>query len=487
MPRGVSAAATLAVLLVVPCCTTTVVVPPDGSVLRTPADPATVAWALAWLCRDAHPSSDPLPFRGPVPVVRSDARTFSIAIGRYGVETPYRCETNGRLPEPAATALDDGRMLWVPPRFQPARDHTVAPGSADRLEIEIAASDGETDVRIVVAGDAASPELVRRLVAAVDVLTATEESARLLLEGTPGRAALRAETELALLKAEGVTGLGRLLAPLHAHLATARVRLGELADARNALSSAIASAPRVRALRIRAADLDVRLARSTEAERAMRVLSSDPLGGPATRVAAARASIARATLAANRSTRETLGAARRLLAEGDVEGAAAWSRTARTCPGERFGGIDIELFRARGDHRTAFSLGIERLVRFGYDADLVIGMADDAEAYGDPATGLRLIARHWNALVRDRSEDALAVAERLARSAGPDLSTRVALAEGNDIVASLALRTASPAGQPDQIDRHRLASLRALANRHPTTRPITTDGFELAPGVSPIR
>lgn len=462
--------------------------PPDGTACQVAAEPALVAWALASLCRDAHPASDPLPINGPVPVLRTRRDAFRVVIASDGAGAPYRCEMNGRLAAPIAVVHDDGRMSWRAPEFLPAGRHTVASGGGDRVEIAIEPSaGGDSHVTFAFGGVAASEQLIERLTAAVEVLTAARQTDLLLLGDAPARAAIVGYETLTRLEARQVTGLGPLLAPLYAHLAAARLRLGDLTDARHAASAAVATAPGVASLRVALADLDSRLARTRDAARAMRVLARDPLGGPIVRIAAERARNARAVERNLRAAGPMLAHARALLGAGDLEGAAAWSRTARTCGDQEFGGIDIELARARGDHRTAFALGVERLLRFGFDADLVLALAADADAYGDPAAGLRLVTRHWSALRREHREDALAAARRLAMAAGPDLAARVALAEDNEAVAYLVLRSATPAGTAHWVSAPRLASLRALTEHASAPRPIATDGFELAPGVAPLR
>jgi hypothetical protein len=460
---------------------------PPATTLLCSEDPRTVAWALASLCRDAHPSTDERG-GGPVPLVRDPGGAFRIAIGRGGPDDPYRCETNGRLPAPHPFLAPDRSFTWLPQDFVAGGEHTVAPGRADRLEILVRATgDGATAVRIDSSGEAARPALRRRLAAAVEVLSTTRESAILLRSGASRGVAIGLERSLARLEVEQVTGLGVLLAPVHAHLAAARLADGDLPAARLALSAAIGAAPRIAAFGAELATLDTRLARIGDAIGDLEDLADRPLGGAMARIAAGRAE---ATRALGRSTTTAIGAhrtARRLLADGDLDAATAWSRRAHGLARDGTASLELELARARGEHRLAFVLGIERMQRFGFEPGLALAMAEDADRYGDPAAGLRLLARHWRALAEAGPGALEALAARLADRAGPDLTTRVALAERAEPLAARALRPLRTAEERPGLPAARLASLRALAQRAPPERNRPLDGFELAPGVAPAR
>ena len=133
-------------------------------------DTATVAWAMAELCRDEHPATDPRA-GGPVPVLAHADGSFTIQIARLGIGSPYRCAMDGRLTEPTPELRADGALVLAPPTFLAAGTRTRAPGSGDFLEIVVRPAAGESrspHVHIETAGDASSPTLRARLEAAMD-------------------------------------------------------------------------------------------------------------------------------------------------------------------------------------------------------------------------------------------------------------------------------------------------------------------------------
>ena len=84
-------------------------------------DTATVAWAMAELCRDEHPATDPRA-GGPVPVLAHADGSFTIQIARLGIGSPYRCAMDGRLTEPTPELRADGALVL-----------SEFPGAADEL------------------------------------------------------------------------------------------------------------------------------------------------------------------------------------------------------------------------------------------------------------------------------------------------------------------------------------------------------------------
>lgn len=453
-------------------------------------DAATVAWALAELCRDEHPATDPQR-GGPVPVLAHDDGSFTIHIARLGVTSPYRCAMDGRLTEPMPELRADGALVLAPPTFRASATKTRAPGSRDFLEIVVRPAAADSDcpsVHIEAAGDAASPTLLSRLEAAVDALRVGCEAAEWLAAANPREAAAATTALLDEFDHRGITGLGVLMAPIHAQLAVARTAQGDLARARQSLSLAMRAAPQCAALGRSVAALDERLARTDASNALLEQLASDPRGGATARIAAG-APERTGEPSPGHSTKARIAhrEARRRLHFGDVEGAAAWASRALEHAGDPTLGLDLELARARGDHRTAFVLGVEQLARFGFDPELVLGMADDAAAYGDAAAGVRLLARHWNELEREAPTALRNSADRLAAHAGIDLTARIAMTERCRALSTRVLDPLARADVPRELARNRLASLRRRVTA-PAPSPMILDaGFENAPGVTPAR
>ena len=453
-------------------------------------DTATVAWAMAEPCRDEHPATDPRA-GGPVPVLAHADGSFTIQIARLGIGSPYRCAMDGRLTEPTPELRADGALVLAPPTFLAAGTRTRAPGSSDFLEIVVRPAAGESrspHVHIETAGDAASPTLRARLEAAMDALRVGREAADWLAAGNPKAAAAATAALLEELDRRGVTGLGVLLAPIHAQLAAARTAQGDLARARQSLSIAMRAAPQCAALGQRVAALDERLARTDASSALLGQLASDPRGGAATRIAAGTPDrVGDPSRGRSTTARIAHREARRRLHGGDVEGAAAWASRALEHAGDPTLGLDLELARARGDHRSAFVLGVEQLARFGFDPELVLGMADDAAAYGDPAAGVRLLARHWNELEREAPRALRSSADRLAAHTGIDLTARIAMTERCRALSTRVLDPLARTDTPRELARNRLASLRRRVTA-PAPWPMRLDaGFENAPGVTPAR
>lgn len=450
-----------------------------------------MAWALASLCRAEHPCIDPQR-GGPVPVLRGADGSFTIHIARTGAEAPYRCAMDGRLTEPVPFVRNDGALGFGTPTFMAADTRTRAPGSADFLTIEVRsttdAPDGCPEVSMAHGGEAASPTLVARLEAAIDALRAGCAAADLLETGDAEGAARVVSTFLSELDRQGITGLGPLVAPAHAQLAAARTAMGDLSRARQSLSLATSAAPHCHALGLRAAELDARLARTDAAASVLDQLAADPRGGAAARIAAATPSVAADGPESRSATaRNAHREARRLLHQGDVEGAAAWASRALEHAGDPSHGLDLELARARGDHRTAFVLGLEQLARFGFEPELVLSMAEDARAYGDPGAGVRLLARHWHALERTVPAPLRATADRLTAAAGIDLTARIALTEDCRALSGRVLDPLARADRPRELALTRLASLRQRAATPGLGLRLLDAGYEHAPGVAPAR
>ncbi len=449
--------------------------------------PATAAWALAMLCRAEHPSVDPQG-GGPVPVLLDGDGIFRIHVARPGANAPYRCAMDGRLTAPFPRMRANGTLHLEPPRFVASGRRTRAPGSGDQLTIAVHPGQTEPscpEITISASGEALSPTLRAQLTAAIGALRAACEAAALLEVGEHAAAERTIEGFLDHLDREGVTGLGVLLAPVHAQLGAALVASGEPGRARQALSLAQRASPDCHALGQEIARLDARLARTEAASSLLGQIAADPRGGAATRIAAATP--------ADRALPASVGAAnqahiahreaRRRLHAGDVEGAAAWASRALEHAADPTLGLDLELARARGDHRTAFVLGVEQLARFGFDPQLVLTMADDAEAFGDPSAGVRLLARHWDELERTAPTPLRATVDRLASIAGTDRTARIALTEG---CRALSSRVLDPTARVD-LPRTRLASLRSRALPHAPRPQLLDAGFGLGPGLAPAR
>ncbi len=456
------------------------------------AAPEVLAWTLGAMCRAVHPGVDPWPGsdHAPLPMLREPDGALVVAIGGTP-EGPLRIASNGRLARPSRSLDDDAGVRLSPGTFVPS-DRCTGHRGHRAIEIRVTpTAGGGSHVSIVLDDTPSHGPLFERLTATVATLDALLRGSACLAARQNSEADRVATNALVRLRDGETTGLGELEAGLHVERAIVALRAGDLLSARLRLSSAASLVPGDGEVIARLAQLDQRLARTTDADRSLRLLAAG-IGDPgrandATQELAHASRIARWTPPAEHAAATAV----RLLAAGDTTAGLSWARSARVLGGDstRAGCLDAHA-RARGDHRSAFVVGLARLDRIGFDRDLVVALCADALAADDAPAALRVLAAHWDEMQVADPDAADSLFDSAVANAGPSLAARVLSSARSPALASRALDAwdersgSSVAAATDLLER-----LPALRAKHPAITPsVPPQGdWRQAPGVAPMR
>ncbi len=440
----------------------------DTQLTREVAAPATmVAWLIADVGRESFRNADPLPEHAGAPVIRT-ADGYEV---EFSGDTTIRVGMNGRIAPPTIRIHGRYPRLARMP-FEPIEVATRAQSGPIELHASIRPiGDLHCHLELSVQGGLREQRMLGHIERALHAL----------------ERALRTDGTLAF--DDCCPHHRQLSVPARVRASVEHEDAGRLPAARHELEQAVAHAPSCLVLRARLARLDERLARVDDAARQWRYLAESESLGLVARALSRRAQRAHDVLAAGDRSYTELEIARTYLAAGDPAAARAWSTRSMHGDDPALRAIEVRcgLERARGDHRTAFALGISELGATSTPGEVAM-LAEDTVRFGDPAVGLRILARFLPDATGSDAAIARFALQRCSEVAGDELTSRVLSTErrpGLGARALLAWRY-DDATTDGIAFFERITTLRERASRSidDVAKPSAAPEYEGAPGVA---
>jgi tetratricopeptide (TPR) repeat protein len=425
----------------------------------------TAAWLIAELCRQEMPAGEDLAMHAFPPMHATDDRTFVIwYIGDAG--DGFRVVRNGRISPP-----DRGSAPLVGCRFLPNATPSGNTATAeDEVWIEVRDDGaGGSTIRLRLEGTPAVRGLTDRVVRALRTGHAVRQTAEFIAQGEYAAAESCAAAELATRDQDASAHHELLVARLHHFRARVDLAGQDFAAARAHLRQALR------------ADASLRVARTLLAETCRRM---------ADRRGFLTHDRGRATGLDELSANALERGAAELLAAGDITAAQHWAkkvlhRTPRSLAAMR---VLAETLVAQRKPQRALETELLALERFGFDAALVLGVAQRYATLGNGMAGARLLARFHNELDLAQPRRADKLMRRLCKNLEPGPAYR--LLRGHDMALAQTFRHGAGPACTELFSQ--LATMRRSHDEVAATAPQlatrhTMDGYRSAPGVRPAR
>lgn len=452
---------------------------------------STAAWLAAETCRRELPSADPMPFHAAAPIVSLGAAGYEVRYS-HARDGAWGVALNGRIDPPALAAPPP--FVLAECRFRP---QPASSGRGDTVLIVRVVPQAQ-GARVDVRGDAAlARRVTTHLRAALALAETVQTTGRLLATGSPAAAEHLASRAITAPEPGCCAGHAPLTALVQVHAALALQAHGDLAGSRMQFAAALAHGMRLPGVPQLLCGIDECLARDRDATHALRSLASSPAAEWSAHLARCRLTGAARELAAGSEDAARHEHAARLLRQGAAERAIDRLQKARgdAPPTARELALLAAAYRRQGLHRSAYQAGLAELELDGLGAALALRLSEDSLQLHDAPSALRWLARAWPELQHTHAAAARQTLARASERAGADVTARVLLAEGAADLAAAAIERWQDTAAPDAAPAADLAvaalehaaALRLAALPFDASRAPRASGFELAPGVSPMR
>jgi tetratricopeptide (TPR) repeat protein len=448
-----------------PACSVFAEYPTRDIHVRSELPATTTAWLIADILRKEIPAGDDLPMHACPPVQRTGDDSYTVwYIGDEG--DGLRVLRNGRISPPDSSS---GPLVGC--RFIPSRKLTGNRASA-REEVRIEIHGGGAAgcaIRMRLEGSPAENGLSNRVIAALRTGTEVFHATRWIERGAFDRAEVRAATTLREWNSNATAHHRCITARLHYVRARVDLARSDFAAARAHLRQALRADPGL-----------------VVARRAL----ARTCASLADRAGVLSHSRGRVKVPAEHDAAKLARGATELLEIGEITAASHWAQKAldRDPRSREVLRLLAATFAAGGKHQRTLETQLLTLERFGFDASLVLSVAQRCASLGDVMTGARVLSRYREQLEIAEPRRAQKLMRRLCRNIPSGQAYRLLQRSGS----TLADEFRQDAGPACVELFSKLSDLRRSHGDVPAFAPRLTgqlamDGYRMAPGVGPAR